>query len=375
MMSSRMPADPVEHWLREKTGSLPKLDLCICLDLPWGPLMIRSFSERVMHAIKSYFTYYSVTEKRPSKATLIEIYTPVGDKGDMAIAPPHEAATQESARTCLGEPRLAKPGKQFDFFAWDTLECLWRNPDLLVSLRWQDTGRARILATSPKPGESWSSADGGIRRKGEANLDEIVQLVFSIYLRSRGLLGFHAASAAYQDKGVLFSGPSGSGKTTTVLALARNGFDLLGDEIVVAEPVEQKGIWISGLLISPRFVGSPPESLDDLEKTLQRPTLGSKTEWKLPAQLICKIANNRAPLAAMFFLQPGEHVGADHACEPINSMQAFPLLMDQMLDHTGASRQKEIAFLAMDLAQSVPAYKLTTGRNLNSLADLIRGVL
>jgi hypothetical protein len=59
-----------------------------------------------------------------------------------------------------------------------------------------------------------------------------------IALRARGLYHLHA-SAAVDPRGIawLFAGPSGVGKSTLAYALSRQGWQILGDDGVVLEPV------------------------------------------------------------------------------------------------------------------------------------------
>lgn len=51
-------------------------------------------------------------------------------------------------------------------------------------------------------------------------------------LKRRGRFGLHAAGVAFGDHAILASGPSGAGKSTFAFALARDGLELLGDDLV-----------------------------------------------------------------------------------------------------------------------------------------------
>jgi hypothetical protein len=55
-------------------------------------------------------------------------------------------------------------------------------------------------------------------------------------LKRRGLFSLHAAGVAVDGKVILFPGSSGSGKSTLALALLREGFAFLGDDMLFLSP-------------------------------------------------------------------------------------------------------------------------------------------
>ena len=66
--------------------------------------------------------------------------------------------------------------------------------------------------------------------------DLVVRMALGFVLQSRAMLAFHGAAASRAGKAVAIFGERGAGKSTTVLALAKRGWGLLCDDIVVIEP-------------------------------------------------------------------------------------------------------------------------------------------
>ena len=61
--------------------------------------------------------------------------------------------------------------------------------------------------------------------------------VFAFVLRLRGFIPLHASAAVVRGNAVAFVGPGGAGKSTIAGGLAREGYQILGDDIAVLEQI------------------------------------------------------------------------------------------------------------------------------------------
>jgi len=95
-----------------------------------------------------------------------------------------------------------------------------------------DCGPRLRVACDPAAGRAALSAAGA----EPADLWLLSHPLFTVplveILKRRGLYGLHAGGVGAQGRALLLPGTSGSGKSTLALALARAGFDLLGDDTV-----------------------------------------------------------------------------------------------------------------------------------------------
>jgi len=66
--------------------------------------------------------------------------------------------------------------------------------------------------------------------------DLVVRMALGFVLQSRSMLAFHGAAASRGGKAIAIFGERGAGKSTTALGLAKRGWGLLCDDIVVIEP-------------------------------------------------------------------------------------------------------------------------------------------
>ena len=66
--------------------------------------------------------------------------------------------------------------------------------------------------------------------------DLVVRLALGFVLQQRSMLVFHGAAASRDGRAVAILGERGAGKSTTAMGLAKRGWGLLCDDIVVVEP-------------------------------------------------------------------------------------------------------------------------------------------
>ena len=186
-------------------------------------------------------------------------------------------------------------------------------------------------------------------------------------MASRGRHLVHAACLVRggTDDAVLVFAPSGTGKTTTALALARNGYGLVGDDAAVFE-LGVAGPWAWGLprvlRIHPQTVGLLPWLRPALPAGQGRRTLTVRLDALV--RLVDCANSRRRRCAGLAILEPPN--GNAHRAAPLDKTQAvLRILGDNLrlapggLDPTG---QKLFAALA-ELVAAVPVIALSVGHD------------
>lgn len=105
--------------------------------------------------------------------------------------------------------------------------------------------------------EVWATRPEG--RTAEDVADHLLGLLFGFVHLLRGSTGLHGSAVAVGVRAAVILGPSGAGKSTTAAALARRGYPVLTDDLVVLE--ERDGeFWVQpgdpGVRLWPDSVGA-----------------------------------------------------------------------------------------------------------------------
>lgn len=187
-------------------------------------------------------------------------------------------------------------------------------------------------------------------------------------LKRRGRFSVHAAGVSRGGKGILFPGTSGAGKSTLSLALARAGFALLGDDLVF---LAQGGLGLRSLAF--------PEDIDitddtammfaDLHGVAEVPKEPGWPKRRVPlegnAQI--NIAWECQPAVLVF---PRVAHAAQSVVTPIDRDEALLELVPNILLTAPEASQAHLDVLA-ELCNTCSCYRLETGRDLDTLPDLI----
>lgn len=187
-------------------------------------------------------------------------------------------------------------------------------------------------------------------------------------LKRRGLFGVHAAGAAIGGRAVVLAGTSGSGKSTLSLALARVGFDFLGDDtLFLARRAE--GLRV---LAFPDEIDLTDESAGFFPEVATRTTPGwRKRQLRAEEAFGARIAWECEPAVLVFPRVSGR---PRSELRPIDAGEAlFELAPNVLLTHPGAS-QTHLDALA-ELARASRCYRLETGTDLGEAAAVLRGLL
>lgn len=187
-------------------------------------------------------------------------------------------------------------------------------------------------------------------------------------LKRRGLFGVHAAGAALGGRALVLAGTSGSGKSTLSLALARAGFDFLGDDTLFLAR-RPEGLRV---LAFPDEIDLTEQSAGFFPDVPTRTTPGwRKRQLRAEEAFGARIAWECEPALLVFPRVSGR---PRSELRPVDAGEAlFELVPNVLLTHAGAS-QAHLDALA-ELARASRCYRLETGTDLEEAAALLRGLL
>jgi hypothetical protein len=382
LTSDVISADPVRAWLRTQHIHQKRPRRRVSFFFDSAEVVVQSRSARVIAYLADQIARHHPSvelESGQNPGCIFEIHV-----SDSAVKDAVSAFS--GGDLCLPQPHGRTESGQFIHLQWTGAECFLRPSDLFVSLTlqtpplvdiiivrapsWRSSHpfRNRRKTIRPLP-ESRLAHKGSYQNESSIDLADVVKIMT---IRAGGHFCLHAAAVASGDRGALLMGPSGCGKTTTALALLRDGFELLSDELSVLK--ESAGhAYITGFRCEPRFVGRPPDTLAGLEQTL---TSKNKTKipWFLPYDLAPVKETRWLKPAALFFLriEPG---AIEHRIDRIMQEEAYIRITDQILDPTNVFRQASQAQAVISLVQECPAYELIMGRNLTSLSRAVHAVM
>lgn len=185
-------------------------------------------------------------------------------------------------------------------------------------------------------------------------------------MKRRGKFAVHAAAVAAGDVGVLAAGHSGAGKSTLALALARGGFDLLGDDLVFLTAD-------AGRLRALPFADEI-ELADEAARLFGDLPAGGITApgWPkrrfAPAELGLRLGTGTTPRVLLFptpAREPASRV------LPITNDAALLELLPNVILTDRESCEAHVAALE-ELVRTTDCYRLETGHDLAALPRLVR---
>jgi hypothetical protein len=199
----------------------------------------------------------------------------------------------------------------------------------------------------------------------------LLTLVLMEAMRRHERYCLHAAAVARDGEGLLFPGDGGSGKSTLALALARAGYGFLADDLIFLTH-DEHGLCLLACPepadVTPRTARLFPE-LADLVAAAP-PAGAPKHQVQVPERFGAPVVWSCRPAAVIF-----AHVGgtAHSALTPLRREEAYRELAAGALLTSSTWVRAHLDACAA-LVRACPCYRLETGRDLDALPALLRGV-
>ncbi len=191
-------------------------------------------------------------------------------------------------------------------------------------------------------------------------------------LKRHGLFSVHAAGVELDGRGVLIAGASGSGKSTLALALLREGFGFLGDDMLFLHR-DGEGVRVLAfpdeIDLSEHAAAFFPE-LSDLAQ--RRPPTGwPKHRLRAEITYAAGFVPECRPGLLVF---PHVSEAPESVLEPLSEEEALLELAPNVLLTDGAASQAHLDALGR-LAAASDCYRLETARDFRRIAALLRDLL
>jgi hypothetical protein len=238
---------------------------------------------------------------------------------------------------------------------------------LFIDSKWPITaecdpalGRATIRVYEAEDAHSWALSH------------PLLTIPLIEILKRRNRFSVHAAGVAAEGRGLLIPGSSGSGKSTLALALAREGFGILGDDMLFLAH-DEAGLSALGFPeefdLTDETVRLFPELADLFARERERgwPKRRLRADQRYGVEIVWRCR----PRVLVF---PRVAHTERSVLTPMSAAEALLELVPNVLLTEPASSQRHLEALAA-LASSSACYRLETGTDFRELAERLRALL
>jgi hypothetical protein len=191
-------------------------------------------------------------------------------------------------------------------------------------------------------------------------------------MKRYGRFSLHAAGVAVEGYGLLLAGSSGSGKSTLSLALLRAGFDFLGDDMLFLEAAPGS-VQVLAFPDEIDLTESTARFFPELAWVPDAPRAMGWPKWSFGAAQLypTKFAMTCRAKVLVF---PRVVPSGRSTLEPLPAQEALIELAPNVLLTEKQSAAAHFAVLA-ELVRSCVCYRLTTGRDFDDVARMLRRLL
>ena len=221
------------------------------------------------------------------------------------------------------------------------------------------TGRSTISISYPEEANLWIAAH------------PLFVIALFEMLKRRGYFNLHAAGLSIDGGAVLLAGHSGSGKSTLAVALSRAGLELMSDDYVFLTRTPH-GLRLLGFPEDIDLSDQSTAMFPELASVLQTPQRAGWTKRQINLEEHWKVrpAAEAAP-GLLIFPRVGNI--ASSSIEPMDTGDAVSELVSNIQFTQPRLAQTHLDLIG-DLARGSDCYRLTTGRDFDSLSSTIRGL-
>jgi hypothetical protein len=188
-------------------------------------------------------------------------------------------------------------------------------------------------------------------------------------LKRRNLFNVHAAALAVEGRAIVLAGHSGSGKSTLALALCRAGFDFLSDDYIFLSK-HSDGVRVLGFPEEVDVCADATRWFPELARALRTTKRQGWTKRQVRVEDFWPVrpASEAAPALLVF---PRVTDSRCSRIEPLSPRDATAELASNIQFTRPDLGQAHLNVLG-DLVRSSACYRLSTGRDLEAVPDMLR---
>ena len=195
-------------------------------------------------------------------------------------------------------------------------------------------------------------------------------------LAHQGHIVLHAGAVAMNDRAVAFVGTTGAGKSSLVASLHATGVPLLSDDGLI---VRLNGDAVEGLATY-ASLRLWPDALEGLYPN-GAPACAPMAHYTNKQRLLLdehEVVRDARQLAALYVIASGDEKAVNHvAIEPLSPRDTCMALISNafQLDPTDHDRARDLLTRASDVAERLPAFRLTYPRGYDRLPEVRAALL